>query len=1178
MDCTACGASAADGARFCAGCGRPLRTLDDERRVVSVVFADLVGFTTLSERLDPERVKNLVDECFERLAADVTAFGGQVDKIVGDAMVALFGAPVAHEDDAERAVRAALRMQETMAATVDELDEALRIRIGVNTGEVLVGAMRTAGSITAMGDVVNTASRLQTSSKPGEVLVGPATHAATSQAIAYEPCGLLAARGRDEPVQTWRALAPTATPGYRARRLDVPLLGRDHELGVLRHAVGSSIENDRALLVLMVGDVGMGKSRLADEAASWAGAVHGALTREGRCLPYGEANVWWPVAESLRVGFDLPEGLDRDLVRAHIGPQVAAAMDRPATDPIVGRTVDGLLALLGHEADPTVDPAIMRANAGLALSDYLGGLARRQPMVLQVSDLHWGDDALLELIDDVVTALHQLPFVVVATARPNLIDRWSPRSGRHNTMVLHLDPLDRAASAEMLERLVGGPVPAEVADVVLARSGGNPFYLEELVPLLGGATDGEGAAQAAALPDTLRGLVAARLDDLDPHARAVVQNASVIGHHGPVAGLREMGEQVGRGTEVDAALERLAAQEIMVLEDQTWSFRSDLVREVAYQTITKAERARYHLGIAHYLERVVASRRPRPVWVVDQLAHHYSTAVALHAELGPAHEPGVATPTDLMDRARRWVIEAAERARRDHALPTAARLYSEAIALLGSGAGVPAEEVARLHLGRAAVAAEAWDLAMARADVDRACSLAVPAEHPELCARALVVRGGIEQKEGDIDAAVATLSEAVAAFTDLGDDTGRAEALRQRGMVEIFGGRLADAERSATAALGAFGELGDRAGEAWADQNLAWIAFVSGRTDDADRHLEAAAQAFAEVHDGRGRSWTNGLLSWVRFHQQRIDEAERLAEVVFADARTHDDPWATAMMTLLMASIRLWSGRTDEAVELATDGLARFEAIGDPYGQAQGAAVCGRALVMAGRVDEGFALLAPSRDRTSASAGDGPGNAYLTRLTHFAAAVQIGEPDRALAAYGSIEEIDGFGSDDPAVVRGMTALQCGDLDRAARYLRPGPAPATDPNLLAAQALFLAVAGEGGARDLADMVSRAPTATYLDRVFALVAAAIEEVRSGRPAPAQEHIDAAQGLVDATDDQVAPIVVGLAASAVAAAIAEGAAGQLAAGQIEAAIEHRADALGIDPVGWRRVVEAAAEPVAV
>src|SRR5690349_20167517 len=262
MACPTCGAVAPDDARFCPSCGHALTVRSDERRVVTVLFADLVGFTSLSETADPEAIKNLVDECFERLVAEIDSFGGKVDKIVGDAIVALFGAPVAHEDDAERAVRAALRMHETLALHATESGVDVRMRIGVNTGEVLVGALRAGGDYTAMGDVVNTASRLQTASEPGQVLVGPATHAATRETIAYDHLGPLQARGRDEPVEAYAAIEAPAPPGYRPNRLRTPLVGRDTELALLRHAIQAAVERERAQLVLLVGEAGVGKSRL----------------------------------------------------------------------------------------------------------------------------------------------------------------------------------------------------------------------------------------------------------------------------------------------------------------------------------------------------------------------------------------------------------------------------------------------------------------------------------------------------------------------------------------------------------------------------------------------------------------------------------------------------------------------------------------------------------------------------------------------------------------------------------------------------------------------------------------------------------------------------------------------------------------------------------------------------
>jgi class 3 adenylate cyclase len=686
MTCPACGAATGADARFCASCGRALQAVDDERRVVTVLFADLVGFTTLSERLDPELVKNLVDRCFDRLAEDVTAFGGQVDKVVGDALVALFGAPVAHEDDAERAVRAALRMQQTLDREAQSMGHALRMRVGVNTGEVLVGAMRAAGSVTAMGDVVNTASRLQVAAHPGEVLVGPSTRAATSLTIAYEARGPIAAKGREEPVDTWLALAPIVPPGYRARREGVPLVGRQHEVAVLQRAVDLSVTNRRAGLVLLLGDVGLGKSRLSDEVASWAAATHRAVVREGRCVPYGEANVWWPIADALRSALGLADGDDRERARAGLVAEVRRTLAEGTNDAEVDRTADGLLTLMGYEPPGAVDPAVTHRSAARALADYLAAATARRPLVLKFSDLHFADDVVLALLDEVFEHVHHRPVVVVATARPTVLDRWSPRAGRHNTLALHLDPLTQASTGELLEVLSGGPVPPEVVSAFYNRSGGNPFFVEELVALLdsqqevtadaagsghdghdghhphdGHGHDGSGAGRALtraaafpdALPDTLRGLVAARLDDLAPGPRSVLQDAAVLGGRGLVEALERMAKFLNRSVDVREALVELVADELMQLNGARWAFRSDLVREVAYQTITKVDRAARHAGIGTYLEEHVATLDPRPVWVVEQLAHHYAEAAVLVAEMGPTSPSGT-FPADLDDRARRW--------------------------------------------------------------------------------------------------------------------------------------------------------------------------------------------------------------------------------------------------------------------------------------------------------------------------------------------------------------------------------------------------------------------------------------------------------------------------------------------------------------------------------------------
>jgi class 3 adenylate cyclase/predicted ATPase len=1183
MKCSACGAAVAADARFCASCGRPLRAVDDERRIVSVVFADLVGFTALSEHLDPERVKNLVDRCFDRMAAEVTSFGGQVDKVVGDAMVALFGAPVAHEDDAERAVRAALRMQAALCEEAEAIGEHLQMRVGVNTGEVLVGAMRAAGSITAMGDVVNTASRLQTAAQPGQVLVGPATYAATRHTIAYEPVGLLAAKGREAPVDTWVAVAPTLPPGYRARRVDVPLLGRDTELGLLRHAVDTSISHQRAQLVLLVADVGMGKSRLADEVAADAAARHGAVVREGRCVPYGEANVWWPVADALREGLGVAEGAGFDAATDAIRAAVATAMGRSPGDPEVRRTAEGLLTLMGYEPLGDQDPVTVRQEAGRALAVYAAASAERAPLILQISDLHWADAAVRTLIDDAFAAILHRPVVVLATARPSLLEEWTPRPGRHNVLVLHLDPLDREAAAELLEHLVGAPVPAPVAEALLDRSGGNPFYLEELVSLVDVEATTE-PGRVAAPPDTLRGLVAARLDDLAPGVRAVLQDAAVIGQRGPMVGLREMARQMGRELDADTAVAQLVADEIMELEGEVWAFRSDLVREVAYQTITKTERAHCHLGIARFIEAKAADVRPRPPWVVDQLAHHYGVAVSLVSELGATGRSS-SFPHDLADRARRWVVEAADRSRRDQALPTSIRLYTQALDLLGDvdGPNVRREavaEAARLHLARGGAAAEGWDVPLARADAERALDLAERIGEAAQAARAVVVRGSVEQKEGDLDGAIASLSEAAERFRALDDLGGLGEALRQRGMVEIFGGRLAEAEASAEAALAAFEEVDDRSGVGWASQNLAWVAFVTGRPDEADRRLKVAVELFAELAETQGLAWSLGLLAFVRFQQRRVAEAEALGQQVLDEAMARNDPWATAMMRLLIASVSLWSGRTDQAVALAEQALRTFQRLGDRYGIGQASAVLGRSLVMDGRVEDGFALMHRAGRPDGVERGLGPAGGQVARMAYLASSLQVGDPERASAEMEElVEALAQLGGgaawgDDLAVLRALHAAQGGDPEGAHRLLA-GVSPDTDdPNVLAAKALVEATSGHGDPATTAAAIDGLDWATYLDRTMAHLGVALAAASSDTgQAEAQRRVSLARSAVHATEDRVAQAVVELAAATVARRL-----GLPETAEVEAHAEHLWAKLGVDPVGWSRVFAAATRTVPV
>jgi class 3 adenylate cyclase/predicted ATPase len=1157
-----------EGARFCPSCGTDLQHRGDQRRVVTVVFADLVGFTAMSERRDPEQVKRLVDGCFERLVADIEAFGGRVDKIVGDAILALFGAPVAHEDDPERAVRAALQLHRTVAGARSELGVDVRLRVGVNSGEVLVGALRAGGDYTAMGDVVNTAQRLQTAAEPGQVLVGQPTYRATRRAVTYRSAGAIAAKGKDVPVPAWIAEGADLPPGYRPDRRRTPMVGRDDEVALLSHTLNVAVARRRAALLLILGDAGVGKSRLAEEAAEQARSCHDALVLQGRCVPYGEANVWWPIADAVRSGCDIDAGDAPDAVTDKLRTAVAAAMDddgRDRHDGAVDRVVDGLLHLLGFEGVLSdVDGSRAREEATGALLAFAAAVAQRRPLALVLSDLHWADDAVVGMVSALLERNCRLPFVVLATARPSLTERWSPPEGSHHSVVVHLDPLERAAAAELLQCLASerlADLDEHDLDDLLDRASGNPFFLEELVSWLEGP-------RPTSVPDTLRGLVAARLDGLSLTERRVLEDAAVLGSSGRIDWLALMHrEAYGSDAAVAGALTALQDKDLVAVDPPSWAFRSELVRDVAYGTMTKAQRAKVHWRIAAWLE---AEERHDHDAVVDRIAHHYGRAAALTGELGGSP----AVPGDIYGRAVRWLRLAGDRAAHANTPRRAALLFSEALAILDTEPGCeeqgcPDDRV-ELLLARSGVYGELREMVPARADADAALVVAEAVGNEAAAVRAIVAVADAALKAGGPDEAERLLDEALRRADANGDDCGRACALRAQGFAALMRNDPEAAVASLEPALELYTALKDRRGRAWALQNLSWAHYISGRIKDAESLLHDSAALFAEIGDKGGLGWALGLLAFTRFYAGYAEEAEAMAEEVFGAAGAAGDRWAMGMGQVLTASIHLWTGRAESAVERARAALSTFEAIDDDYGRVQAVLPLGRALVTAGRVDEGFAVLEQAREVLLPS--DSPRYVAFSAAGLLGAAVQIGDRDRAAAALAVMPTLE-LSSDDVAtagggeflVSRALLAVQRSRPDEALSLLTAveratgdrvkGGYPA------AVRALATAAIGQPDATLAAVAAVEADErSTYLDKLWAGLAAGSVAARRGDRATVEATFAELCARVDATDDRVGQAVARLGRATALDLLGARDAATFAADATALFAE-----LGVDPDGW-------------
>jgi class 3 adenylate cyclase/tetratricopeptide (TPR) repeat protein len=728
-----------------------------ERRLVSILFADLVGFTTLSEGRDPEEVRELLSRYFDAAGEQIRRYGGTVEKFIGDAVMAVWGAPTAHEDDAERAVRAALEVVDL----VRSLAPGLEARAGVLTGEAAVTVGATNQGMVA-GDLVNTASRLQSVAPAGVVLVGESTKRATENSIAYEPAGEHVVKGKTAPVTAFRAMRVVAERGGRGRgdRLEAPFVGRDAELRLLKDLSHTTAREKRIRLVSITGQGGIGKSRLAWELKKYLdGVADTVFWHEGRSPAYGEGITFWALGEMIRARAEISELDDPAATRAKLG----AAVARFITDPGDRERVERALgALLGVAEAPGGGAGELYGAWRL----FFERMAEQQLVILLFEDLHWADPGLLDFIDHLLEWSRGLPILIVTLARPELLERrpdWG--AGRRNFLALDLEPLNDESMRELLAGFVPGLPEAAIRSIV-TRAEGIPLYAVETIRML--VADGRlepredggyapvGELGELAVPDTLHALIAARLDGLDPAERSLIQDAAVLGQSFTPAGL---GAVSGLDPAVLTARLRVLVRSDLLLEEidprsperGQYHFVQALIREVAYSTLSLKDRRSRHLAAARFFESIGDDE------LAGALAAHYVAAYR-------------ATPAG--DEAR--------------ALATQARIALKAAADRAQALGSPRQAVTFLAQALEVEADDADRAAILERTIRSAIDAALyqPALDlvPELreirermgdrsgLAKAIVLQGEALDQSRERDKAVALGRELIAQFDDMDSD------------------------------------------------------------------------------------------------------------------------------------------------------------------------------------------------------------------------------------------------------------------------------------------------------------------------------------------------------------------------------------------------------------------------
>jgi class 3 adenylate cyclase/tetratricopeptide (TPR) repeat protein len=1053
--CPRCGEENPDRAKFCLNCGEalaPAAQLQEERKLVSVLFVDLVGFTAQSDRADPEDVRDKLQLYHSRAKEQIERYEGTVDKFIGDAVMAVFGAPLSHADDAERAVRAGLRVLET----IEELNEEnpgleLAARAAVNTGDAIVAVDAEPGQAMVMGDVVNTASRLQNAAPAGRLIVGAETYRATRGVIRYEELEPVVAKGKAEPVEAWLAVEPTAAPSERPGSV-TPFVGRDREMSLIGSVWQRAVDEGRPHLVTVIGPPGIGKSRLTRELSAVVQRSGGRVVR-GRCLPYETRDVYGAFGQQVKQVAGIFENDPPEEAREKIRRMAASLVpEQEFSD-----CVRCLSLILGLGLDEPVDQQGILFYSSRRFVERLG---LERPTLFVFEDVHWADISQLELLEYLASHVRDTSAVLLALARPEFLDNrptWNSRLSAQTTITL--EPLSESDASAITAHLLGdGNGAGSAASRLVEVAEGNPLFLEELA-----AAVAEGVDPSEELPTNVRAAIASRIDALPPAARTVLLDASVIGKTFWRGGLQALGTLDGAEADLDAALDDLEARNLIgrdpwsqVQGDLEFAFNHILIRDVAYSTLPRAARRERHAAVARYIE-AAAARQPRELaWL---LAHHWreanQPARAIDYLLIAAELARAAWATDEVVELTTAALQLAEdepnrnriRLQRGLALVSLEdyqRAAAELSELIPRLEGFDRLE-ALLARGRAALWTEQTEetFAVAREAIELAQQLGASELLPLAIGR-LSTAHGMRGEEGDLDAAV-ELGERALAMWVPGVRTGYlAEQQHHMANTNYWTGRYPRALENARTEAELSTDPGSIEFLLRGGGMTGLILTSLGRYEEAFKEFEAkialgrelgrpvrvllnySTMAFREIHDlaeaRRRNEEALQQLGWSGFLMPRLNS---LVDLVFTDLASGDVGRAEAewpstwdevragkawehwlligKMMLARAEIALHAGDLETAADWATKAVENAKVVRRRKYEGHGRTTLGQTLLKMGRGPQGVA-----EHRTAVELADSlgsPAGRWQSRAALGQALFQTGDDDAAGATYRQAAEV-----------------------------------------------------------------------------------------------------------------------------------------------------------------------------